>query len=180
MAGILSSSPLALLSCEGPQICIDTPPTLPSPLQTAAPCHPLGLYLCIPVTPQGDGTKKETLQVDMQAQVYLGREFPGPMMPLRVWPRRRDVGPWKVHPLGLQILCPVGRGAAKERPELNSLIGGTQGKAPTTHSRFGTTNLPRGLLVSHVFFLPLKSFVRHPIKGVLWSHCPLMETQLLH
>lgn len=178
MTGISSSTFLALLSWKGPQIWLDTlkfsmPPTSSNPLP------PLGLYLCTPATSRVMEPGRRHLRVLPAGSGLLGQGIT--KVPLKVWPRRRGVGPWKVPPLGLQILCPVGRDASRERPELSSLKGWTQDEAPTTYSRLGTTtDLPRGLLASCVFFLPLKSFVGDPIKGVHGSCCPLTKTQLFH
>lgn len=134
---------------------------------------PLGLYLCTPATSRAMEPGRRHLWVLPAGSGLLGQGITKVL--LKVWPRRRGVGPWKVHPLDLQILCPVGRDAAREKPELSSLKGQNQDEAPTTYSRLGTTtDLPRGLLASCVFFLSLKSFVGDPIKGfmvpiVLWQ-----------
>ena len=176
MTGISSSTSLALLSWKGPQMCTDTPKFSMPPINRN-PLPPLGLYLCTPATSRVMEPGRRHLQVLPAGSGLLGQGITKVL--LKVWPRRRGVGPWKVHPLGLQILCPVGRDAAREKPELSSLKGENQDEAPTTYSRLGTTtNLPRSLLASCVFFLSLKSFVGDPIKGVHGSNCSLKKTQL--
>lgn len=57
---------------------------------------------------------------------------------------------WRLHPLGPAILCPVGRGVARERPESSS----ARAEAPTSQSRLvPVANFLRGSLASHVFLL---------------------------
>ena len=106
---------------------LDTP-KFSMPPTSSNPLPPLGLYLCTPATSRAMEPGRRHLWVLPAGSGLLGQGIT--KVPLKVWPRRRGVGPWKVHPPGLQILCPVGRDVSRERPELSSLKGWTRMRHP--------------------------------------------------
>lgn len=145
--------------------CVYTPhPTFPSPHPNSSPLPPLGPVPVQTSHPSGaQNWERDSCRSWMQAQVCSVREFSGCGVEGGAWGPRGYVH-W-----ALQILCPVGKGTVRERPELSSLKGGIQAEAPISWSALTCgIGLLRGLLASRVFLLPTGVVRAGSDQGCLW------------